>query len=101
MSKRPSIHTQPGPKFDNRTLIRRKSKVCQHAAPCNTQRLWIQHHINPAARDINPDPLTPRIVAASRTERMEGKVALVTGAARGFGRAFAEKLLEKGAKVTY
>ena len=30
---------------------------------------------------------------------VEGKVAIVTGSARGFGKEFAERLLQKGAKV--
>lgn len=32
--------------------------------------------------------------------RIEGKTALVTGAAEGIGKAVSEKLLEKGAKVS-
>ena len=35
-----------------------------------------------------------------REMRIQGKVALITGAAEGLGRAFAEELLKKGAKVT-
>lgn len=45
-------------------------------------------------------PSSPTARSSGRIMHVNGKVALVTGAAQGIGRAFAEALLHKGAKVS-
>jgi ABC-type proline/glycine betaine transport system ATPase subunit len=48
-----------------------------------------------------PRPSAPfrRAGAADRMKRLDGKTALITGAARGIGRAFAEAYVHEGARV--